>query len=120
MPDEMPPKDSGSDGHAGSTADEWSLEDDWSGLDCMETVHRLYHYLDGELTDERRMQITRHLDDCSPCLHAFDFEADLRRLIASRCKDHVPQYLRERIAAAIDHEHRSRAEGEPAEPPRGE
>jgi mycothiol system anti-sigma-R factor len=86
-------------------------EDDWSGLDCMETVHRLYHYLDGELTDARRSEIARHLDDCSPCLNAFDFEADLRRLIASRCKDHVPEHLRERIAAAIDHEHRAQAGG---------
>lgn len=81
--------------------------DDWSGLDCLETVHRLYHYLDGELTDDRREEIARHLDECSPCLAAFDFEADLRRLIANRCKDHVPDHLRERVAAAIDHEHRA-------------
>ncbi len=80
------------------------------GFDCRETVHRLYHYLDGELTDVRRNQIVRHLDDCSPCLQAFDFEADLRKVIASRCKDHVPDHLRERIAAAIDHEHRRREE----------
>jgi mycothiol system anti-sigma-R factor len=84
--------------------------DDWSGLDCVETVHRIYHYLDGELTEERRVEISRHLDDCSPCLHAFDFEAELRRVISNRCRDHVPDRLRERIAAAIEHEHRSRAE----------
>lgn len=80
--------------------------DSWAGLDCKETVHRLYHYLDGELTDERRQYIVRHLDDCSPCLDAFDFEAELRKLIASRCKDQVPDRLRAQIAAAIDHEHR--------------
>jgi mycothiol system anti-sigma-R factor len=86
-------------------------EDDWSALDCLETVHRLYHYLDGELTDDRRADIARHLDDCLPCLHAFDFEAELRKLIANRCKDHVPDHLRERIAAAIDHEHRTGGDG---------
>jgi mycothiol system anti-sigma-R factor len=85
--------------------------DDWSALDCVETVHRLYHYLDGELTDGRRADIARHLDDCSPCLHAFDFEAELRKLIANRCKDRVPDHLRERIAAAIDHEHRTGGDG---------
>lgn len=78
----------------------------WAELDCNETVHRLYHYLDGALTADRRQDIVRHLDECSPCLRAFDFEADLRRLIADRCKDHVPEHLRAQIAAAIDHEHR--------------
>lgn len=79
-------------------------------LDCRETVHRLYHYLDGELTELKRDQIVRHLDDCSPCLRAFDFEAELRKVVAMRCKDHVPDHLRERIAAAIDHEHRQATE----------
>ncbi len=72
--------------------------------DCQETIHRLYHFLDGELTDHRREEIRRHLDDCSPCLEAFDFEADLRRVIASKCRDHVPEHLRNRIADAIRHE----------------
>ena len=49
-----------------------------SDVDCNETIERLYHYLDGELTDERRVEIKRHLDDCAPCLDAFDFEAELR------------------------------------------
>ena len=94
----------------GETGD-WSLDSaDWSNLGCIETVHRIYHYLDGELTEERRVRITRHLDECGPCLHAFDFEAELRRVIANRCRDHAPDHLRERIAAAIEHEHRSRAE----------
>ena len=30
-------------------------------------IHQLYHYLDGELTDERRTQIAEHLDFCAPC-----------------------------------------------------
>ncbi len=72
--------------------------------DCGETIHRLYHFLDGELTEERRIQIRRHLDECSPCLGAYDFEAELRQVIHSKCKDHVPDHLRERIAHAIRHE----------------
>jgi mycothiol system anti-sigma-R factor len=85
--------------------------DSWAGLDCRETVHRLYHYLDGELTRERRDQIVRHLDDCSPCLRAYDFESEVRQLIAHSCKDRVPDHLRERIASAIDHEHKSHQAG---------
>ena len=68
-----------------------------SGADCEETVQRLYTYLDGELTDERRAEIRKHLDDCSPCLKAYDFEAELRMVIASKCKDHVPEHLIVRV-----------------------
>lgn len=71
---------------------------------CDEVIHRLYHFLDGELTEERRSVIRRHLDDCGSCLEAFDFEAELRQIVASRCRDRVPDRLRERVAAAIQHE----------------
>jgi mycothiol system anti-sigma-R factor len=69
--------------------------------DCEETIERLYWFLDGELTEERRLAIRAHLDDCGPCLGVMGFESELRRLIADRCHDRVPDGLRERIAAAI-------------------
>jgi mycothiol system anti-sigma-R factor len=69
--------------------------------DCEETIERLYWFLDGELTEERRVAIRAHLDDCGPCLQAMGFETELRRLVADRCRDRVPDGLRERIAAAI-------------------
>jgi mycothiol system anti-sigma-R factor len=75
-------------------------------VDCEEAVHVLYHYLDGELTEERREEIRVHLDWCGPCNGAAEFEAELRRVIANRCKDRVPQSLIERVAAAIDEESR--------------
>jgi mycothiol system anti-sigma-R factor len=77
-----------------------------SDVDCNEAVRQLYHYLDGELTDERRQQIAVHLDRCGPCAGATDFEAELRVVIASRCRDHVPEALIARIADAIDEEQR--------------
>ena len=53
--------------------------DDWlSGGDCEQALRTLYHFLDGELTPDRRAVIQRHLDECSPCLEAFDFEAELK------------------------------------------
>jgi mycothiol system anti-sigma-R factor len=73
-------------------------------VNCDEAVHQLYHYLDGELTDERRGQIAEHLNFCAPCGGAVEFEAELRQVIANRCKDHVPESLMQRIAAAIDEE----------------
>lgn len=71
---------------------------------CEEALHELYHFLDGELTDQRRQLISTHLDDCTSCLGAFDFEAEIRNVVAQRCRDTVPESLRERIARAIGHE----------------
>jgi len=84
-------------------------EKDDTNIDCREVLHRVDHFLDGEMTPERRDEIARHLDRCAPCLRAFGFETELRRLIANRCRDQVPEELRTRIAAAIDHEHRQRS-----------
>ena len=72
---------------------------------CDETIEKLYVYLDGELTEQRRIEIARHLDLCGPCVGAYGFEAELRKLIASRCHDHVPDALRSRVAEAIRREH---------------
>ncbi|HLN06109.1 MAG TPA: mycothiol system anti-sigma-R factor [Acidimicrobiales bacterium] len=84
-------------------------DNDDTSVDCREALHRVYHFLDGELTPERRDQIARHLDRCSPCVEAFGFETEIRRLVADRCRDQVPDELRIRIAVAIDHEHQERS-----------
>jgi mycothiol system anti-sigma-R factor len=75
-------------------------------VDCDEAVHQLYHYLDGELTDERREKIAEHLNYCGPCGGAAEFEAELRLVIANKCRDHVPESLILRVAEAIDEESR--------------
>ncbi len=72
---------------------------------CDETIERLYTYLDGDLTEQRRLEITRHLDLCGPCVGAYGFEAELRKVIASRCRDHVPEELITRVASALEQEH---------------
>jgi mycothiol system anti-sigma-R factor len=65
---------------------------------CEEALHVLYDYLDGELTDDRRRLIKTHLDSCTTCLGAFDFEVELRQVIVCRVQDRVPDSLRIRIA----------------------
>jgi len=82
-------------------------------VDCDEAVHQLYHYLDGELTDERRQVIALHLDDCRPCADAADFEAELRSVIANRCRDRVPEDLKARIADAIHEEQKRHTDEHP-------
>lgn len=69
-----------------------------TGGECEETLARLYTFLDGELTAERKEKIRKHLDDCSPCLEAFEFESELRSMIASKSKDQCPEILKAKIA----------------------
>lgn len=71
---------------------------------CDDALREIYRFLDGELTDDVRVRIEAHLRECSPCLEAFDFEAELRRLVAERCRDVCPDTLRARIQHAIDHD----------------
>ena len=86
-----------------SVADGHHLDGDVD-VDCQEAMHTLYHFLDGELTEVRRVEIQRHIEGCSPCLEAFDFEAELRIVISRKCREQVPDSLRERVAKAIAHE----------------
>jgi mycothiol system anti-sigma-R factor len=69
--------------------------------DCEQALRTLYYFLDGELTQERRQAIQRHLDECSPCLEAFDFEMELKMVIARCCRDQVPDGLRQRVAEVL-------------------
>ena len=68
---------------------------------CTEVLDRVYGYLDGELEDMDCAKIRQHLDECGPCGAAADFEAELRAVIASRCRDRVPEALILRVAAAL-------------------
>ena len=72
--------------------------------DCEAALSHLYEFLDGELTVEKRTTIRVHLDECPPCLEAHDFEIELRQVIAQRCRDRVPDSLRQRIAGALQDE----------------
>ena len=69
--------------------------------DCVEAAHLLYHYLDGELTTERRILIRQHLYDCPPCGQAFDCEAELRVVVSQKCRESVPDHLRERVLKSL-------------------
>jgi mycothiol system anti-sigma-R factor len=69
--------------------------------DCTEAAELLYSFLDGELTDERRYLIQLHLDDCPPCGDAFDFQVELRLVVQQKCRERVPEHLKQRVADAL-------------------
>ena len=68
---------------------------------CREAIHTLYEFLDGELTVTRRTEIQMHLEACLPCFQAYDFEAELRLMVARKCRDNAPPALQQRVADAL-------------------
>jgi anti-sigma factor (TIGR02949 family) len=69
--------------------------------DCDDIIEELNIFLDGEITPEKKASIIRHLDGCLNCLHVFDFHAELRLVIAAKCRDEVPPGLLERVEACF-------------------
>ena len=70
-------------------------------INCTEAVHVLYQFLDGELTEMRRVEIQAHLQACLPCWEAFDFEAELKLFVGQKCRESAPDGLRLRITQAL-------------------
>ena len=70
-------------------------------IDCREVVQELYTFLDGELTDGRRVQIERHFTGCTDCHEVVEFHAELRMAIAQKCREQVPDGLRDRIIRSL-------------------
>jgi len=70
--------------------------------DCKETLRELEAFLDGELSEQARHTIQSHLGGCIDCLEAFDFHAELKIVIAAKCKsDEMPAGLLSRIEQCL-------------------
>lgn len=72
--------------------------------DCKEVLEEVYEFLDGECTPEKKAHIRQHLEDCPPCFEAFDFEAEVKQFVRSKCQETSPDDLKARIADAIERE----------------
>jgi anti-sigma factor (TIGR02949 family) len=65
---------------------------------CDETIRELEAFLDGALSEDGHHTIHAHLEGCRDCLQAFDFQAELRTVIAAKCRsDEMPPGLLSRI-----------------------
>lgn len=73
-----------------------------SEVDCEETLRELDRFLDDELSNEARQAIHEHLDGCVDCLQAFDFHAELKAVVAEKCKnDEIPSGLMDRLQQCL-------------------
>jgi mycothiol system anti-sigma-R factor len=65
-------------------------------------------YLDGELVGVERVEIERHLGECSPCHGHSEFQRRLKAMLRDKCGcNDVPPELVERMRnlLAAPHEH---------------
>jgi mycothiol system anti-sigma-R factor len=71
-------------------------------ITCQNCLQALNPYIDRELSDDDIVQVQLHLDGCRGCLHLFQFEQSLRRLVRVRCQEQqAPESLRLRIVACL-------------------
>lgn len=54
--------------------------------DCNETIEELERYLDQELPARRVEDIVGHLKSCTDCQGAYEFHADLQRVITIKAQ----------------------------------
>lgn len=100
-----------------------SVDGDGSQGHCREVIDAMYLFIDNEqLTDEQRAHVQAHLDDCIPCLEAFELEVELKKVIAKRCQDEAPAWLYERVRTMLSAEVSwcSNAQGGTSRKPLGE
>lgn len=67
----------------------------------LESLERIYTYLDGELSSAEIREIKTHLSDCPQCEEEYAVEYLLKELVRRSCRDQAPQGLRERIQQRI-------------------
>ena len=88
-------------------------------INCGDCVRALNSYLDRELSDEDIVHVRDHLDACGGCLHMYQFEESVRRLVRVRCREQgAPESLRARITMTLAVE-RLRQEHRVRRTPRG-
>ena len=71
------------------------------GPECDDLLHEVADFLHGELDAERTAQLQHHLEDCPPCFETADFQAQLRQLLAKRCREQVPADFQARVFAML-------------------
>ena len=69
--------------------------------DCSDVLEALYLFIDGEIDSANASLIRHHLDDCAPCLKAYDLDVIVKALIARSCAEKAPPPLRDRVLMSI-------------------
>jgi len=73
-------------------------------LDCEEVLHEVWSYLDGEVEEERYLQIRSHVEECAGCGPRYEFQRRLMYIIQIRARSGhpVPESLRQRLFRLLE------------------
>ena len=55
--------------------------------DCSEVLHRIYEYLDGEMSADDVRRVASHLSECQPCLAEHDLDVALKEAVRRSCTE---------------------------------
>ena len=70
--------------------------------DCSDVLALVYGFMDGEIDESDRAQITQHLDECGPCLRQYGLERAVKELVHRSCGcAPAPEALRIQIVTRI-------------------
>jgi anti-sigma factor (TIGR02949 family) len=69
---------------------------------CEEVIAHLFAYLDGEMDDEKRASIDRHIEECRGCFSRAEFERKLRKKVEEVGETKASASLRRRLGELID------------------
>jgi mycothiol system anti-sigma-R factor len=65
-------------------------------------LQALHPYIDRELSNEDIVHVQEHLNACPGCLHLYEFESAIRRLVRIRClEQQAPESLRLKLSATF-------------------
>lgn len=68
---------------------------------CTQVLSLVYVYIDDEIDEVQRLEITTHLGECPPCVEQFTIERRIRERVRSACGCEVDAEVRSRLTARI-------------------
>ncbi len=72
-------------------------------ITCRDCVRALNPFIDRELSDDDITHVRQHLKECAGCLHIYEFEESVRRLVRVRCMEQAaPAALRAKISQRLE------------------
>lgn len=70
--------------------------------DCSEVLAEVWLFLDQECDGPRRALLSKHLDECGPCLAEYGLDEKLKRLLATKCGgEQAPPGLKDKLRQQI-------------------
>ena len=81
---------------------------------CSEVLALVFLYIDGEIDEQHRVEVTTHLSECPPCEGEYAVERRVRALVQRCCREQsAPASIRESIVMQIRQVTVTRIQGQP-------